>query len=80
MSRNLLENPLKSLKGSDSFIIAKELSKLSFDTVLWEKLDQSAIGNAINQMVEDLADYYQKASSYCRQQNNAYRNGLTGCV
>ncbi|MCP5205816.1 MAG: DEAD/DEAH box helicase family protein [Hahellaceae bacterium] len=76
MSKSLLENPFEKFERKRFMHHCKELSKLSFDTVLWEKLDAKLINAAIGALIKDLAEYYEKHLNIEVKENLLIHAGL----
>ncbi len=60
MSRSLLQNPFEKFERKRFVYHCKDLDRLAFDPVLFEKLSAQDFMLASRQMVEDCRDYYRK--------------------
>ena len=60
LTRSLLANPFEKFERKRFIYHAKDLNIISFDSVLWEKLDENALGEIKQQYIQDGKDYYQK--------------------
>ncbi|WP_434930219.1 DEAD/DEAH box helicase family protein [Shewanella sp. HL-SH5] len=60
IKRSIGSNPFEKFERKRFFYQCNELSLMSFDTVLWEKLEESDLKQINKQMLADLKDYYAK--------------------
>jgi superfamily II DNA or RNA helicase/phage repressor protein C with HTH and peptisase S24 domain len=60
LTRSLLANPFEKFERKRFIYHAKDLNIISFDSVLWEKLDENALAEIKQQYIQDGKDYYQK--------------------
>ena len=60
LTRSLLANPFEKFERKRFIYHAKDLNIISFDSVLWEKLDENALAEIRQQYIQDGKDYYQK--------------------
>ena len=60
LTKSILQNPFEKFERKSFMYHAKDLDKLAFDAVLWEKLDSTDIELIKRQMFEDGDDYFFK--------------------
>ena len=60
LTKSILQNPFEKFERKSFVYHAKDLDKLAFDAVLWEKLESSDIELIKKQMFEDGKDYFSK--------------------
>ena len=60
LTKSILQNPFEKFERKSFMYHAKDLDKLAFDAVLWEKLKSSDIELIRKQMFEDGDDYFYK--------------------
>ncbi len=60
IKRNILINPFEKFERKRFLYQSKELNLISFDTVLWDKLEQSDLNDITAQMRDDLSSYFSK--------------------
>lgn len=58
IKENMLSNPFEKFERKRFMYFSKDLSMLSFNSSLWEKLTESDIIKIKTQMVDDLKNYY----------------------
>ncbi|MCQ8848085.1 DEAD/DEAH box helicase [Alteromonas stellipolaris] len=60
ITKSILQNPFEKFERKKFMYHAKELDKLAFDPVLWEKLENGDIDLIRNQLLTDGKDYFNK--------------------
>ncbi|NOH56620.1 DEAD/DEAH box helicase [Alteromonas sp. 07-89-2] len=60
LTKSILQNPFEKFERKSFMYHAKDLDKLAFDAVLWEKLESSDIELIRRQMLEDGKSYFDK--------------------
>jgi hypothetical protein len=64
IAKSILQNPFEKFERKSFMYHAKDLNKIAFDPVLWEKLDDSDIKLIKKQMFSDGKDYFSKHIEY----------------
>lgn len=60
LKKSIRENPFEKFERKRFFYQCKDLNIISFDPVLWEKLESSDLTNITQQMIEDGIHYFNK--------------------
>jgi len=60
LSKSILQNPFEKFERKNFMYHSKDLDKLAFDPVLWEKLESGDIELIKEQMLEDGRSYFDK--------------------
>ena len=60
LTKSILQNPFEKFERKSFMYHAKDLDKLAFDAILWEKLESSDIELIRKQMFEDGKSYFDK--------------------
>ncbi|MBU2871114.1 DEAD/DEAH box helicase [Colwellia sp. E2M01] len=60
LKRSLRENPFEKFERKRFFYQCNDLNIISFDSVLWEKMNHEDITKITKQMIDDGINYYQK--------------------
>ncbi|GFD79738.1 hypothetical protein KUL118_26000 [Tenacibaculum sp. KUL118] len=60
LTKSILQNPFEKFERKSFMYHAKDLDKLAFDAVLWEKFDSGDIELIRRQMLEDGKNYFDK--------------------
>lgn len=60
ITKSILQNPFEKFERKSFMYHAKDLNKIAFDPVLWEKLDDTDIALIKKQMLADGKDYFDK--------------------
>lgn len=60
IQRSILQNPFEKFERKRFMYQCKDLALISFDAVLWERLNRKDIARIQDQMIKDGIDYYQK--------------------
>ena len=60
LTKSILQNPFEKFERKSFMYHTKDLDKLAFDAVLWEKLESSDIELIRKQMFEDGKSYFDK--------------------
>lgn len=64
IAKNILQNPFEKFERKSFMYHAKDLNKIAFDPVLWEKLNSADIELIREQMLSDGKDYFGKHIEY----------------
>ena len=60
LTKSILQNPFEKFERKSFMYHAKDLDKLAFDAVLWEKLQKKDLILIKSQMIADGKEYYNK--------------------
>ena len=60
LKKSIRENPFEKFERKRFLYQCKDLNIISFDTVLWEKIDRSDLVKITEQMIDDGINYYKK--------------------
>lgn len=60
LTKSILQNPFEKFERKSFMYHAKDLDKLAFDAVLWEKLQKEDLILIKSQMIRDGKDYFSK--------------------
>jgi len=60
LKKSIRENPFEKFERKRFFYQCKDLNIISFDPVLWEKLNQTDLAEITNQMIDDGIKYFEK--------------------
>ena len=69
LKKSIRENPFEKFERKRFFYQCKDLNVVSFDSVLWEKLDKTDFTKITEQMIEDGIQYFQKCNLKLTRKN-----------
>jgi superfamily II DNA or RNA helicase len=74
ITKSILQNPFEKFERKSFMYHSKELDKIAFDAVLWEKLDNSDKALIKKQMLLDGKDYFSKHISFDGFSERSFRS------